>query len=426
MVANASSASPVSAPRFDGLDVELRLEVLEQQREVEDLARPARPTARRARRCGSPPISSPPARNVPPPTTARRNSSERVPLAPFVQRFPYRPVLVDQIERQRLGHALPPVEVDQRASCAGSPADGSGPGLNSDTARVDHPSEPDRPSRRQEVPMQKLRNLRLAVRLGVAFGALALGLARRLRRRVLVDRQPRHQGRLARRRRPRATRPWSTASPRGAAERVAHKVAQHLYVHDGDLATQDKVAAEIEELARGRTRPRSPAWRSSLSSATTPRRARRADGAKQLPRRLRRASSRPAAGARGVAPGDRRRASRSATARATSTPSRSLPALDEARGRGRRERQGRASPFAAGEGRRRRTTATGADQALDPDRRRCSRPRVALALAVFTTRSVTRPVHALRDRLDVAQRALPAERSPTASRPAPTATSRAT
>ena len=95
--------------------------------------------------------------------------------------------------------------------------------------------------------MQMLRNLRLAARLGVAFGALALGLlvvsvvafsaTDGLTTQVdsLADDVPRY-----------------TATVDGIAIRVpeeAHLLAQHLYVHDGDLAAQDDVAAEFGKLA---------------------------------------------------------------------------------------------------------------------------------------------------------------------------------
>ena len=99
--------------------------------------------------------------------------------------------------------------------------------------------------------MQMLRNLRLAARLGVAFGALALGLlvvsvvafsaTDGLTTQVdsLADDVP-------------ATPRPSTASRRAPEE--AHLLAQHLYVHDGDLAAQDEVAAEFE----GSPRPTTP------------------------------------------------------------------------------------------------------------------------------------------------------------------------
>ena len=96
--------------------------------------------------------------------------------------------------------------------------------------------------------MQKLRNLRLAVRLGGAFGALALGLL------VVAavaftstDGLKTDVSALA------VDVPRYTATVDGLAARLpeeAHLLAQHLYVTDGDLAAQDKLAARFETLAR--------------------------------------------------------------------------------------------------------------------------------------------------------------------------------
>jgi methyl-accepting chemotaxis protein len=96
--------------------------------------------------------------------------------------------------------------------------------------------------------MQKLRNLPLAARLGVAFGALALGL-------VVVslvafrstDNLKTKVDALA------VDVPQYTAMVDGIAARLpqeAHLTVQHLYVYDGDLKTQDKVAGELEKLAK--------------------------------------------------------------------------------------------------------------------------------------------------------------------------------
>ena len=96
--------------------------------------------------------------------------------------------------------------------------------------------------------MHMLLNLRLAARLGIAFGVLALGL---LVVAVVAfqstDRLGADVDALA------TDVPRSTAVVEGLAARLpeeAHLLAQHLYVHDGDLAAQDKVATQFERLAR--------------------------------------------------------------------------------------------------------------------------------------------------------------------------------
>src|SRR3954451_531281 len=100
-------------------------------------------------------------------------------------------------------------------------------------------------SLKDPLKMQRFRNMPLAVRLGLGFGTLALGL-------VLVsllafsdlsktqadtqeaggDFRATHLvgGLLAR------------------AEGAAHLTAQHLYVYDGDLRAQDKLVTKIEAL----------------------------------------------------------------------------------------------------------------------------------------------------------------------------------
>src|SRR3954452_20515950 len=95
--------------------------------------------------------------------------------------------------------------------------------------------------------MQRLRSLRLAVRLGIAFGAPALGLvavsvvAFKLtedlgtRVDVLAVNEPRY-----------------TAAVDGLATRMPREgelMANHLYVFDRDLAAQDEVAKRCDALA---------------------------------------------------------------------------------------------------------------------------------------------------------------------------------
>jgi methyl-accepting chemotaxis protein len=96
--------------------------------------------------------------------------------------------------------------------------------------------------------MHKLRNLRLAARLGVAFGALALGL---LVVSVVAfratDNLHTKVDSLS------VDVPQYTAMVEGIAARLpeeAHATVEHLYVFDGDLEAQDEVAAEFEELAK--------------------------------------------------------------------------------------------------------------------------------------------------------------------------------
>ena len=96
------------------------------------------------------------------------------------------------------------------------------------------------------------RNLRLPLRLALAFGALAVGLLlvgsvalqqmRSLETKTteLTDRELR-----------------ATALAGGLGERAAaisHDIAQHLYVFDGDLKSQDAVMYHIEELAAANAR----------------------------------------------------------------------------------------------------------------------------------------------------------------------------
>src|SRR5215211_4600783 len=130
-----------------------------------------------------------------------------------------------------------------------------------------------------EEPMQKLRNLPLAARLGVAFGALALGLlvvslvafrsTDHLKSKVdsLADDVPRY-----------------TALVDGVAAHVpeeAHAAVEHLYVYDGDLTTQDEIAAEFEELAEA-DEAAFGAMIEVLSSDAEPETAQAAAGIKQL------------------------------------------------------------------------------------------------------------------------------------------------
>src|SRR5215210_7005761 len=96
--------------------------------------------------------------------------------------------------------------------------------------------------------MHKLRNLRLAARLGIAFGTLALGL---LVVSVVAFKSTDHLNTKVRSLSVEV--PQYTAMVDGLAARLpeeAHASVEHLYVYDGDLKTQDEVAAEFEGLAK--------------------------------------------------------------------------------------------------------------------------------------------------------------------------------
>ena len=104
-----------------------------------------------------------------------------------------------------------------------------------------------RPLAPLEDHMQKLRNLKLAVRLGIAFGALGLGLL------VVSVVAFKSTGNLDTKVHALAVDvPQYTAVVDGIAARMpeeGHLLAQHLYVYDGDIKAQDKVAKRFETLA---------------------------------------------------------------------------------------------------------------------------------------------------------------------------------
>jgi methyl-accepting chemotaxis protein len=99
--------------------------------------------------------------------------------------------------------------------------------------------------------MQKLRNLPLAVRLGAAFGALAVGLLV-----VTLVAFSSTSGLKTKVDALAVDVPQYTATVDGIAARVpqeAHLTVRHLYVFDGDLKAQDEAAAEFEKLAKADT-----------------------------------------------------------------------------------------------------------------------------------------------------------------------------
>ena len=90
---------------------------------------------------------------------------------------------------------------------------------------------------------QELRDLRLSYRLGLGFGALALGLlvvafvAFRSAgdTRNTLENLTRHNLHALR----------SASDVEAHSQVIAHKTAQHLYVYDGDLKTEDRLQKEI-------------------------------------------------------------------------------------------------------------------------------------------------------------------------------------
>jgi methyl-accepting chemotaxis protein len=100
--------------------------------------------------------------------------------------------------------------------------------------------------------MQSLRNLRLAVRLAVAFGALAAGLLLVGAVAVSEMRALKSEANGLAERDVRALALAGTVGRR--ASTIAHHVAQHLYVFDGDVEAQDEVQKELEELRDANTR----------------------------------------------------------------------------------------------------------------------------------------------------------------------------
>jgi methyl-accepting chemotaxis protein len=100
--------------------------------------------------------------------------------------------------------------------------------------------------------MQSIRNLRLAVRLALAFGALAAGLLLvggvALQQMGGLNQRTGELGNVDLK----ATALAGSLGERAAL--IAHHVAQHLYVKDGDLKGQDEIQKNILELAAANTR----------------------------------------------------------------------------------------------------------------------------------------------------------------------------
>jgi len=240
--------------------------------------------------------------------------------------------------------------------------------------------------------MQKLRNLRLAVRLGVAFGALALGL---LVVSVVAfnatDNLSTKVGALA------VDVPRYTAQVDGLAARLpeeAHTVVEHLYVYDGDVKAQDAEAARFEELAKADA----AAFQTMLAvlSAGDAETQAAAAGVEQLQathtayvRAIREAIE--LSRQETVDAVEDRVASRAVYTETI------VPLLDGL-GKGVAATSASTLDYTAGEGQK-------ADDAISGAKRSILlvgliSGLVALALAVVTTRSVTRPVHDLGERLE--------------------------
>src|SRR3954454_19248892 len=92
--------------------------------------------------------------------------------------------------------------------------------------------------------MKHIRNLGLAIRLGGAFGALCLSLAIVALTGVLAMHGLRADSDELANRHLRAAELLADLQMRTKDD--VSLVAQHLYVHDGDLATQDKLAADLK------------------------------------------------------------------------------------------------------------------------------------------------------------------------------------
>jgi methyl-accepting chemotaxis protein len=127
--------------------------------------------------------------------------------------------------------------------------------------------------------MQKLRNLPLAARLGIAFGTLALGLLFvslvAFRATATFDERLEELSKEV---------PEYSALVEGVAARLpeeAHLTARHLYVFDGDVEAQDEVAAEFEKLAEEDAAALS-AMVDTLSSSDDPEMAEAGQGVREL------------------------------------------------------------------------------------------------------------------------------------------------
>jgi methyl-accepting chemotaxis protein len=241
--------------------------------------------------------------------------------------------------------------------------------------------------------MQRVRNLRLAVRLGIAFGALALGLlvVSVVAFKSTANLDTKVHG-LA------VDVPQYTATVDGIAARMpdeGHLVAQHLYVYDGDLAAQDKVAKQFEVEA-AQDEKAFAGMLTVLNNADDPATRSAADGVKKLRDGyigLLNLSRKAIETSRKETVGnvEERTASRTLYTQQLLKLQSQIGAAVAASSKG-------TLAYAAGEGQK-------ASSAISSTKRSILiaailSALVALALAVFITRSVTRPVHQLQQRLE--------------------------
>jgi methyl-accepting chemotaxis protein len=236
--------------------------------------------------------------------------------------------------------------------------------------------------------MQTFRNLRLAVRLGVAFGALAVGLV--VVAAVALASAGQNQSALESISKHDVAALELVSDLGERTQSIAHKTAQHLYVYDGDLEAEDALQAEIEALRDqngkdgkalaaivGTARPEAADELSAFSDA---RDAYIAEWSKalELSRRETVDGVEDRDGSRAVYTDD--------VVPALETVDVASAALQKTIGESADRAAAAAIDGAAAD---KRNVLVVALLALT----------VALALAVFITRSVTRPVHALRSRL---------------------------
>ena len=169
--------------------------------------------------------------------------------------------------------------------------------------------------------MSRFNNLRLAHRLGIAFGAMVLALV--VIGAVSVSKIDRAGPRRERAERPRRRQPGARPQVKAAVQHASALTVSHLYVHDGDLAAQDAVAAQLAAVRRAGDANVEGLEASADDPALTPLIARlRPPAAASSPRTRRRCAAR--AHETSARP-------RTATARATLRPRRSSPAGEAAR-----------------------------------------------------------------------------------------------
>jgi len=236
--------------------------------------------------------------------------------------------------------------------------------------------------------MQTFRNLRLAVRLGVAFGALALGLVTVAA--VALASAGQNQSALESISKEDVPALELVSDLGERTQSIAHKTVQHLYVFDGDLEAEDALQAEIEALRAQNTedgdrlativRAAHPEAVDELAEYAAARDAYVTEWSEALERSRQETVD-------GVEERD--------GSRAVYT-ERVVPALGEV------AKLSDALETSIGESAD--AAAAHANDRAAADKRNVVivallALAVAIALAVFITRSVTRPVHALRDRL---------------------------